>query len=73
LLLKGNTPCAAFEFKYSNSPTVSKGNTEALNDLGRPAMFIVTPTAKRASLRPGIDIIAMADLPGVLRALGASA
>lgn len=73
VLLKGNTPHAAFEFKYGNSPKVSKGNTEALNDLGRPSLFIVTPTAERASVRPGIEIIAIADLPGVLKDLGVSA
>jgi len=70
LLLKGNKPVVAFEFKYSNSPQINKGNTEALKDLGNPPSFVVTPTASRASIRPGIEIISLHDLPDVLRTVG---
>lgn len=70
LLLRGNKPFVAFEFKYSNSPQISKGNTEALKDLGNPPMFIVTPTAARAPVRPGMEVISIADLPEVMRTLG---
>jgi hypothetical protein len=70
LLLKGNKPVLAFEFKYSNSPQINKGNTEALKDLGNPPSFVVTPTAARAAIRPGIEIISLHDLPDVLRTAG---
>lgn len=70
LLLKGNKPVIAFEFKYSNSPQINKGNTEALKDLGNPPSFVVTPTASRAAIRPGIEVIGLRDLPDVLRTAG---
>ena len=70
LLLKGNAPFAAFEFKYSNSPQITKGNLEALNDLACPHAYVVTPSAVRAAVRPGMEIIALNDLPVVMNELG---
>lgn len=70
VLVKGNRPHAAFEFRYSNSPQLKKGNSEAIKDLGVPKTFVVTPSAQRAAIRPGIEIIAMAELPEVLGELG---
>lgn len=73
VLMKGTVPTIAFEFKYSNSPLVSKGNTEAMKDLGMLPVFVVTPTAPRARVREGVEIIAVRDLPAVLAEHGMSA
>jgi hypothetical protein len=70
LLLKGNRPWAAFEIKYSNSPKMTKGSTEALKDLECPHQFIVTPTAGKYEMRQGLWVIGVEDLPGVLAQIG---
>lgn len=44
-LLRGNDMVASFEIKLSNSPATSKGNTEAIQDLGTKHNFIVTPSS----------------------------
>ena len=45
-LLRGNEMVASFEIKLSNNPSSSKGNTEAIRDLGTEHNFIVTPSSK---------------------------
>jgi len=72
LLVKGNRPFAGFEFKYSNSPKLSKGSTEAMKDLGCPHQYIVTPSAGKFEMREGVWVIGISDLPEVLRELGIS-
>ncbi len=37
---------ASFEIKLSNNPSSSKGNTEAIQDLGTVHNFIVTPSSR---------------------------
>lgn len=44
-LLRGNELIASFEIKLSNNPSSSKGNTEAIQDLGTIHNFIVTPSS----------------------------
>lgn len=44
-LVRGNEPVASFEIKLSNNPSASKGNTEAIQDLGTNHNFIITPSA----------------------------
>jgi uncharacterized protein len=51
-LLKGNEMVASFEIKLSNSPTSSKGNTEAVLDLKTKHNFIVTPSANDYKANP---------------------
>lgn len=41
-IMKGNEIVASFEIKLSNSPKISRGNTEAINDLKTKNNFIVT-------------------------------
>ncbi len=43
VLVRGNAPVAAIEFKISANPALGKGNRIALTDLGSPPAFIVTP------------------------------
>jgi predicted AAA+ superfamily ATPase len=43
LLVRGQTPIAAIEIKMSSSPSLNKGNFQALSDLGNPPTFIIVP------------------------------
>jgi len=40
----------------SNSPSLSKGTTIALQDLNNPPLLVVTPTADDYLLRPNISV-----------------
>lgn len=72
VLLKGNRPYVAFEIKYTNSPRATKETTEALKDLNCPHSFVVTPSAGRYELRPGLWVISLSDLLPVLKEIGAA-
>ncbi len=60
----------ALEIKLSNQPTLSKGNTVALQDLGNPPLLLVTPTAPDDELRPGVQLCSVATLPYWLKRFG---
>lgn len=70
VLVKGNRPFAAFEFKYSNSPKITKGATEALKDLNCPHQYVITPSSDLFEWRPGLWIAGISDVPNILRGLG---
>jgi uncharacterized protein len=44
-LLRGNEMVASFEIKLSNNPSSTKGNSEAIQDLGTIHNFIITPSS----------------------------
>jgi predicted AAA+ superfamily ATPase len=44
ILVKGIKPIASIEIKYSTAPSVSRGMTESLKDLGTKHNFIITPS-----------------------------
>jgi predicted AAA+ superfamily ATPase len=46
----------AIEFKLTNSPSLSKGNTEALKDLGHPPLLLITPSAEDYVIRKGVQV-----------------
>jgi predicted AAA+ superfamily ATPase len=48
ILVKGIKPIASIEIKYSTSPSVSRGLTESIKDLGTKQNFIVTPSSDDA-------------------------
>ena len=52
----------AVEIKLSDSPTLSKGNNLALNDLGNPPLLIVTPSAADYQQKPNIWVCSIATL-----------
>ncbi|MDQ3142018.1 MAG: DUF4143 domain-containing protein [Bacteroidota bacterium] len=63
LLIKGNQPVLALEIKYSNTPTVQKGTTIALSDLGDIPCLMVTPSVgEDYSIRPNQLVTALARL-----------
>ena len=44
ILVKGIKPIASIEIKYATAPSVSRGMTESLKDLGTKHNFIITPS-----------------------------
>jgi predicted AAA+ superfamily ATPase len=52
----------AVECKASYSPALSKGNYLALEDIKPDATFVVTPSPESWPLKPGIDIVSLAEL-----------
>ncbi|AXE19301.1 ATPase [Runella rosea] len=52
----------AIEVKLSNSPSLSKGTTVALNDVGNPPLLVVTPSADDYQLRPAVFVCSIATL-----------
>lgn len=59
----------AIEIKLSDTPTLSKGITVALQDLGNPPLLVVTPSASSYQLRQNVTICSVADLPAQLATL----
>jgi uncharacterized protein len=59
----------AIEIKLSDAPTLTKGTTVALQDVGNPPLLVVTPSASTYQLRPGVTVCSIADLPAQLNAL----
>ncbi len=52
----------AFEIKLNNSPTIEKGNTVSINDLGNPPLIIITPEASDYSPRANVFVCSIATL-----------
>jgi len=44
VLVKGNRPALGIEIKYSNAPSLTKGNTISSQDLGNIPILIITPS-----------------------------
>lgn len=53
----------AVEIKLSNTPTITRGTTTALQDLGNPPLLIVTPEAADYPIRENAWVISIATLP----------
>lgn len=70
VLEQGGKIVLALEIKLSNQPTLSKGNTVALQDLGNPPLIVVTPTAADDQLRAGVFLTSVATLPDRLKQFG---
>lgn len=68
-LVRGNEPIASFEIKLSNSPTTSKGNTEAIQDLGTNHNFIITPSSHDYQPNPRWQVCTLDTLWGYLAPL----
>lgn len=69
VLVKGNRPYVAFEFKYGNSPRRTKGSAEAEKDLQCERVFIVTPSAPKYQVGPRVWVLGLADIPATLQEL----
>ena len=63
----------AIEIKLSDSPTISKGNTVSLQDLGNPPLLIVTPSANDYILKPNVWVCSIATLSKHMSRFGLNA
>jgi hypothetical protein len=52
----------AIECKVSFSPTLSKGNYLAIEDIKPKHSFVVIPAEKGWPLKPGIDVVSLTEL-----------
>lgn len=59
VLIKGNKAIMAIEVKMSSSPSLSRGNRIALEDVGRPPLYIITPNAGDYPLEENIRVCDM--------------
>ncbi|MCE6990715.1 ATP-binding protein [Dyadobacter sp. CY323] len=68
ILVKGTSVKIAIEIKYTNSPSLSRGNTLAQQDLGNPLLLVVTPSAEDYLLRENIQVCSIATVKNYLNA-----
>lgn len=59
LLVKGIKVLACIEIKFSNSPTVSKGFFESIEDLNPKYKFVITPSSDEYPYKEGIIITSL--------------
>lgn len=69
VLVKGNNAKVAIEIKYTNSPVLNRGNTLAQEDLGRPPLLVVTPSAEDYNMRENVMVCSISTLAGHLAML----
>ena len=56
LLVKGGKPVVTLEIRYSNGPSLKKGNIQAIEDLQTALNLIVTPEAEGYWLRKDVKV-----------------
>ena len=56
ILVKGGKPVLSVEIRYSNSPSLKRGNTESINDLQLTNNLIVTPESNGYWLRKDVKV-----------------
>ncbi|MCE7063076.1 ATP-binding protein [Dyadobacter sp. CY343] len=67
VLVKGSNVKLAIEVKYTNSPTLSRGNSVAQQDLGNPLLLIVTPSAEDFRLKENIQVCSISTISNYLK------
>lgn len=70
IIVSGLDVQVAIEIKLSNAPTLSRGNTVALQDLGNPPLLVVTPGSDDYPIRPNAWVCSIRTLPDNLKRLG---
>lgn len=56
VFVKGLQPIATAEIKYTSSPSLSAGNTRAINTLGAEKNFIITPVSEDYLMRENVRV-----------------
>ena len=56
ILVRGHTPYLTIEIKFSDRPSLSKGNRHAMTDLNAPLNLIVTPAGGDYPLEPNLRV-----------------
>jgi uncharacterized protein len=70
VLVKGITPIVAIEIKLSSANSLTKGSTEAINDLKTEHNFIVTTEGGNYFTRPEWKVCNLGEILENLRGLG---
>lgn len=60
VLVRGDKPVVGIEIKYTNAPTLSRGNYIASRDLGTIPLLVVTPSAEDFRLDQQVQICSLA-------------
>ncbi|MCY7360435.1 MAG: ATP-binding protein [Rudanella sp.] len=66
LLVKGGKPVVALEIRYSNAPSLTRGNTQAIMDLSVDQTLVVTPEADGYWLRKDVRVCSVLTVWAVL-------
>ena len=56
---KGLTVVATAEIKYSNSPQLTRGNLQAMEDLNAPVNFVLTPSSDDFLIKENIRVCSL--------------
>lgn len=59
VLVRGDKPIVGIEIKYTNSPTLSRGNYVASQDLGNIPLLVVTPSAEDFRLDKQVQVCSL--------------
>lgn len=70
VLVKGGKPAVGLEIRYSNAPSLTRGNTQAIADLGLEQTLVVTPEADGYWLRKDVQVCSILGVWEVLQPLG---
>lgn len=62
VLVKGRQPYLSLEIKFSDNPSLSRGNRLAIEDVGAPMNIIVTPTGGDFPLEENIRVCGLEQL-----------
>ncbi|MEX2596609.1 MAG: ATP-binding protein [Salibacteraceae bacterium] len=69
LAVKNNSIVAAFEFKLTSSPEVTKSMMNSITDLKPKHFFLVTPQSEVYELQKNIKVCGIESIPDLLKAL----
>ena len=70
ILVKGGKPVVAIEIRYSNDPSLTRGNTQAIADLNAEQTLVVTPEADGYWLRKDVRVCSIESVWAVLGEAG---
>ncbi|TNF44602.1 MAG: hypothetical protein EP310_02980 [Bacteroidetes bacterium] len=59
MFTKGLTVVATAEIKYSNSPQLSRGNLQVMEDLNAPLNFVLTPSSDDFLIKENIRVCSL--------------
>lgn len=59
IIVRGISPIAGIEIKYSNAPKLSRGFYESVEDLKLKDNYVITPNSKTFNLNDGTQIISL--------------
>lgn len=59
VLVRGGTPIATLEIKYSDAPKLSKGLYECISDLDTKLNYILTPSSRTFPISENIEVLSL--------------